>query len=189
VRYLPARGNERSVAADLGDRHAKEILVHDVDGDGLDELYVSVEAVEGGQLEIRRYDHGIDPAAGRVVARLDDRLCRFLTPGDVDGDGKKEIVAAAMKSGLWLLRPAAGVEPWSLTSIDRGSSGFEHAALLADLDGDRRDELYVASDDQGEVRRYVWNGGAWDKEVLLTREVPQAWFTWNLTQVPLTLVE
>ena len=31
------------MVADLGDRHAKEILVGDVDGDGTDELYVSVE--------------------------------------------------------------------------------------------------------------------------------------------------
>jgi hypothetical protein len=40
--------------------------------------------------------------------------------------------------------------------VAEDSSGFEHAAVLADLDEDRRDELYVASDDQHEVRRYVW---------------------------------
>jgi hypothetical protein len=43
VRYVPAKGEGRVVVADLGDRHAKEILVEDVDGDGTDELYVSVE--------------------------------------------------------------------------------------------------------------------------------------------------
>ena len=43
VRYVPAKGEGRVVVADLGDRHAKEILVDDVDGDGTDELYVSVE--------------------------------------------------------------------------------------------------------------------------------------------------
>ena len=55
VRYVPARGEGRTVFADLGDRHAKEILVTDLDGDGKDELYASVEAVSGGSVEIRRY--------------------------------------------------------------------------------------------------------------------------------------
>ena len=78
--------------------------------------------------------------------------------------------------------------PWKMTSIDRDSSGFEHAALLTDLDGDGVDELYVASDDQGEVRRYVWRDGRPVKEVLQTRAVPKAYFTWNLMPVPGDLV-
>jgi hypothetical protein len=190
VRFVPARDQGPDLVADLGDRHAKEILVDDVDGDGRDELYVSVEAVAGGKLEIRRYDEGTDPAGGTVIASIDDKLCRFLTAGDVDGDGKKEMIAAAFRSGLWLLRPGedAGT-PWDVTSIDRDSSGFEHAALLADLDEDGVHELYVASDQQGEVRRYVWNGTGFEKEVLQTREVPKSVFTWNLMPVPLDLVE
>jgi len=189
VRYVPATKSGRTVVADLGDRHAKEILVDDVDGDGRDELYVSVEAVSGGKLEIRRYDASTDPKKGRVIARLDDKLCRFLTAGDVEGDGRKEIVAAGAKSGLWLLRPPRDAKAeWTLTSIDRASSGFEHAALLADLDGDGADELYVASDDQGEIRRYVWRDGRFRKEVILRRAVPDSVFTWNLTPVPLSLL-
>jgi hypothetical protein len=189
VRYVPARGGARAVVADLGERHAKEILVSDVDGDGRDELYVSVEAVSGGQLEIRRFDAGTDPRAGAVVARLDDRLCRFLVAGDVDGDGRRGVVAAALRSGLWLLRPPAGRDgAWSVTSIDRDSSGFEHAALLADLDGDTIHELYVASDDQGEIRRYVLRGGRFERETIRKREIPDSVFTWNLMPVPLELV-
>jgi hypothetical protein len=191
VRYVPARGTESTVVADLGDRHAKEILVDDMDGDGRQELYVSVEAMrKGGEVEIRRYDAGAAPTGGVVIARLRDRMCRFLTTGDVDGDGSREMVAAAFRSGLWLLRPAAAAdEPWTVTSIDRGSSGFEHAAVLTDLDGDGIDELYVASDDQGEVRRYDWKDGGFEKEVLHTRPVKGSVFTWNLTPVPVELVE
>ena len=48
VRYVPATGEGRVVVADLGTRHAKEILVADVDGNGRDELYVSVEGISGG---------------------------------------------------------------------------------------------------------------------------------------------
>jgi hypothetical protein len=188
VRYVPARGEGRTVFADLGDRHAKEILVTDLDADGKDELYASVEAVSGGSVEIRRYRAGTPPGGGDTIAVLPDQLCRCLTAGDVDGDGRREIVAAAAKAGLWLLRPGAPGSSWSKERIASDSSGFEHAALLADLDGDRRDELYVASDEQDEVRRYRWRDGAWEKEVLYRYEGRMPGFTWNVTAVPAALV-
>ncbi|MEO8428337.1 MAG: aryl-sulfate sulfotransferase [Verrucomicrobiota bacterium] len=186
VRYVPARGEGPTVVADLGDRHAKEILVTDMDGDGRDELYVSVEAVSGGKVEIRRYLAMTASTQGELVATIDDTLCRFLTAGDVDSDGKKEMVAAANKSGLWLLRPHKG--PWEIELIDAGSSGFEHAANLLDLDGDGRDELYVASDNQREVRRYDWTPKGWRHEVLLKYEDKLSRFTWNIMAVPTALL-
>ncbi len=185
VRYVPARGEGRKVIAELGDRHAKEILVTDIDADKRDELYASVEAVSGGEVEIRRYLADTPPNAGEVIAVLPDKMCRCLTAGDVFGDGKREIVAATAKAGLWLLRPGS---PWQKEKIAGDSSGFEHAALLADLDGDGRDELYVASDDQNEVRRYTWKDGAWTKEVLYRYEPKMPGFTWNLTAVRAALV-
>jgi hypothetical protein len=188
-RYVPAAGEGRTLAADLGDRHAKEILVEDVDGDGTDELYVSVEAVTGGQVEILRFDADTDPSSGKTIAELPDNLCRFLTAGDVDGDGKKEMVAATHKSGLWLLRP--GVDPksrWEVVSVDKDSAGFEHAAILTDLDGDGIDELYVASDEHKEVRRYVWEGGSPVREVIYSHPENVSIFTWNIMPVPVELI-
>jgi len=189
TRYVPGLDEGRTVVADLGDRHAKEILVEDVDGDGTDELYVSVEAVAGGRVEILRFDAGTDPTQGELITSLDDSLTRFLTAGDGDGDGIKEMVAAASKSGLWLLRP--GSDPhseWSIESIDRNSGGFEHAAILTDLDGDGIDELYVANDDEGEVNRYIWVDGEPVRELLYTHPEGLSGFTWNIMPVPVSLI-
>lgn len=199
TQYDPRTGT-RKVVADLGQRHAKEIWVGDADGDGRDELYVSVEAkthkdgsntVIDEPVEIRRYDAGTDPTKGVVIAKLDDRFCRFLTVGDIDGDGKKEMVVAPFKSGLWLLRPSAkpAEAEWTRTEIDKDSSGFEHAAILLDLDGDKKDELYVASDNQKELRRYVYNGEGWDKEVMVTRGGDERFLTWNLTAIPVSALK
>jgi hypothetical protein len=197
VRYVPARGEGRQVVADLGQRHAKEILVGDVDGDGRDELYVSIEGEVGGEggkqlispVEIRRYDAGTPAGAGALIATLDDRLCRFLTAGDLDGDGKRELIAATFSSGVWLLRPGADPKAkWQAELVDADSAGFEHAAVIADLDSDGVSELYVASDQHKELRRYVWQGGKPVREVIYRRPDARPIFTWNLMPVPVGLV-
>jgi len=167
-----------------------------VDGDGTDELYVAVEALTKGRgagleivepVEIRRYDADTAPDAKVIIATIPDRLCRFLTVGDVDGDGKKEMVAASFSKGLWLLRPGKNPKSeWGVESIDRDSGGFEHAALLTDLDGNGTDELYVAADVQGELRRYVWVRGRAKRELILKREIPMSRMTWNINPVPMS---
>jgi len=197
VRYVPKTGERRVVVADLGDRHAKEILVDDLDGDARDELYVSVEGAVGGEggqelvqpVEIRVYHAGTPATGGTRIATLRDRLTRFLTAGDVDGDGRKELVAAAFSSGVWLLRPAADpAAEWTATLVDADSAGFEHAAILCDLDGDGRDELYVASDKHKELRRYVWVEDRLVRETIYRRPDARPIFTWNLMPVPVALI-
>ncbi|MAI81004.1 MAG: hypothetical protein CL917_18840 [Deltaproteobacteria bacterium] len=196
TRYIPAKGEGRKVVADLGHRHAKEILVDDVDGDGTDELYVIVEGkIDKAtkklteKVEILRYDADTDPKEGKVIARFDDRLGRFLTSGDVDGDGQKELVAALYSNGVWLLRPGANPEDrWKTKVIDRNSGGFEHASILADLDEDGTSELYVVSDKHGEVRRYVWQNGKPVREVIHKRTDGNSVFTWNIMPIPAKMV-
>jgi hypothetical protein len=140
--------------------------------------------------EVRRYEADTDPAAGVVIGELPDYMCRFLTVGDIDGDGKLEMVAAAYSSGLWLLRPGTDpMAPWKVELLDKNSGGFEHAAILSDLDGDGKDELYVASDKHKEVRRYEWNGSRMVSETIYKRPSSAGGvFTWNIMPVPVALL-
>lgn len=195
VRYVPKVGKRGEVVAELGNRHAKEILVADVDGDGRQELYVAVEAKTRGKgasltveepVEIRRYGADTDPKAGVVIGRLPgERFCRFLTSGNVHGQDKRVLVAAAFSTGVWILSPGKNPDgQWSVSNVDRDSGSFEHAALLTDLDQDGKDELYVASDKHGEIRRYVWHGGKPRREVIYRWSPPASRLTWNLVAAP-----
>ncbi|MBW2264379.1 MAG: VCBS repeat-containing protein, partial [Deltaproteobacteria bacterium] len=175
-----------SVVEKYETRHVKEILVADLDGDGTSTLFSVVEAelkkTEGTTriekpVEIRRFVFEGGAATSTVIATIQDAQCRFLTWGDVDGDGRSELLAAAMKTGLWLLRSGADGK-WTAENFDEESSGYEHSAIIADLDGDGLNEIYVAADDQRQLNRYICKDGKLEKETIA--QLPEDVITWNL---------
>ena len=93
-----------------------------------------------------------------MIATFDDRLSRFLTAGDLDGDGKRELVAATFSSGVWLLRP--GSDPKGALEERAGRRRLGRLRARRADHGSRRrrrlGELYVASDKHKELRRYTW---------------------------------
>ncbi len=171
--------------------HAKEVTVVDLDGDGVSEVFVVNEAeidpVDKTKIlkpvEVRHYSLADGAWSHTVIATIDDRQTRFLVPGDFDGDGNTELIAAAFKTGLYHLTP--GEDGWTSTRFEQASSGFEHAVFPADLEGDGQLELYVAADDQRELKMYTWNAErkGFDKQ-LLGRLDSQV-LTWNITAASL----
>lgn len=181
----------RTVIEDEPGTHAKEILCRDLDGDGKAELFSVFEAETDANKQvvrpvtIRQYALQADGSYSKTdIATIDDRQTRFLVPGDFDGDGKMELVAAAMKSGLWFLDSEDG-KTWSKTLIDDKSGGFEHSTYAADLDGNGELELYVAADDQREVRAYTYDRAAktWSKEMIA--KLDESTITWNIVSAEL----
>lgn len=185
---------KRSQVVHWEESHAKEILVADIDGDGTDELYVAkeghVEHVKGKAG--KRRTKLVDPAqVVRMVPNGDgtwreevffemagEEQCRFLAVGDVDHDGKNEMVAAGKGTGLWVLQPGEGGVTADL--VDKNSGGFEHATHLADLDGDGKLEIYAASEKRGfrELRQYVWTGSDYKRTKI--DDIPDMRITWNV---------
>jgi len=169
--------------------HAKEILARDLDGDGKAELFSVLEAeVDPADkkklkkpVEIRQYHLQPDGTfTHEAIATIQDRQTRFLIPADFDRDGKMELVAAALSTGIYYLTPpASGKGPWNITLIDGQSSGFEHAIYAADLEGNGSLELYAAADDQHELRRYTFRDGKFTRETI--GKIDPSTLTWNIT--------
>jgi hypothetical protein len=176
----------RSVVDPFGDTHAKEILAHDMDGDGTAELFSVVEAETQGRqitkpVEIRQYALGEDGTfTPTTLITIDDRQTRFLVPGDFDGDGKTDLIAAAMKTGLWFLTQGED-GTWTKKNFDQASAGFEHTSYATDLDGDGALELYVAADDQQELKKYTWDAAAGTFKKTLLGRLDDRTITWNIT--------
>ena len=177
---------QRTVVEQMGGTHAKETLCSDLDGDGKGELFAVLEAELGpdkkplAPVAIRQYLLQKDGSfTSKDIGSITDRQNRFLVPGDLDGDGQTELVASAMKSGVWLLDPAKDGS-WTMSSIDRNSSGFEHASFVTDLDGDGKVELYVVADEQAELKRYVYNPETKSFDTTLIGKLSDNTFTWNM---------
>jgi len=181
---------ERITVEQLPLRHAKEILACNLSPDGKPVLLAAAEGEladrpdappEAKRTLIKRYRYRDGKYTSEVVTTLPDDMCRFLVSGDVDGDGRAELIAATHTAGLYLARPTPD-GPWPVELIDADSGGFEHATTLADLDGDGVDEIYVVSDKHGQVRRYVWTGRQWDRTTIY--DINADCITFNIYAIP-----
>lgn len=179
----------QSTVVDYEESHAKEILVTDIDGNGVDELYVVREGHvvkdKGATklvdpVRVVRFTKGEDGWIEETVASFEDKQSRFLLSGDVTNDGKTELILAGMKSGLWMLtlEEDGSLKP---IQIDAKSGGFEHATHVADLDNDGKLEIYVAADEQKQFRQYIWSGENFKRTVIGDiGPAGRSYITWNI---------
>ncbi|MEW6366433.1 MAG: VCBS repeat-containing protein [Acidobacteriota bacterium] len=179
----------RTEVSRLPERHPKEILAVDLDGDGRVELYAAIETAgmkdPSQRLFIRGWawkDGGMKEI-GDVTLQGD--MCRFLNTGDTDCDGAREIIASTRKNGIYVIQRKGG--SWSVADVVPGSvsSGFEHATVVFDWDGDGRDDIFVASDDQKKLRHFWLPKGqtTYQSEDIMDFQA-EKYFIWNVMPLP-----
>ncbi len=171
----------KSIVDAPGDTHAKEILAANPYDEGNAHLYIVWEgAMKKGQLvrpvTVKEYTMTDGAWESTVITTVPDRQMRAIAAGDVNADGKTDMVAGGLGSGLWLFEQ--GDDGWTKSLIDENSSGFEQPVLVADLDGDGDLEIYVGSEDQGELRRYRWENGTFVKTAVA--KLGSGDITWNI---------
>jgi len=156
-----------------GDRCGTSVAMADLDGDGIDELLLGAPdaknlGTQGGSIYLFRGGATlVSGSAGDAVTRFDgensgDRLGQVMALGDVDGDGRADLLASAPQHDL----PAANagrayLVRGGLLPLPGGSIGqralmilvaensigdqFGSGLTLSDLDGDGRADLCVGA--------------------------------------------
>jgi serine/threonine protein kinase len=127
----PARELLAGRRADLA---ASSMMTADVDGDERPEVL----SIEGGELITRSGD------ARRIIARRAAPGLTELRCAGRDAAGAWAVAAPSLRSPTWhILDLAGGAPPASLDGLVQGPRGH---CMWADLDGDRRNELYLVVD-------------------------------------------
>ncbi|NUQ62301.1 MAG: VCBS repeat-containing protein [Pirellulales bacterium] len=138
-----------------------DLAVRDFNGDGRPEIALASgfyfsESKRGGVISwLSRSGDWDQPWSIHPIAT--DPVVHRLRWGDLDGDGRAELVHAPLfgpgsdatrdpkPAHLWAFRPSAVPEgPWEVWKIDETLTVL-HGLYVGDLDGDGRDEILTAS--------------------------------------------
>jgi hypothetical protein len=183
----PSGSYRAETIVDLAHSHIKEILVTDLDRNGKDELYAIHEASRGTAgdevlpVEIREYRRlPTGSWDSSLVAALPGAVqARVLLDTDLIRSGKRHLLVTTLKGGIWLLTPPApGAAQWSRRKLGAESSGVEHAAGIADLDGDGLEEVYVSAENRRAVYQLAWAGRSVGARTIYN--LPGRDLTWSL---------
>ena len=169
-----------------------DIAPCDIDGDGIAELALASgfyfsESTRGG--EIQWLDQPAKPAdLWRLRPIAVDPVVHRLRWGDLDGDGRPELVHAPMfgrgsrgaldpkPAHLWAFRPPRPPleGAWETWKIDETLTVL-HGIHVADLDGDGRDEILTASYEGIHLFDFEGEGSAarWQKTRISQGAEPQ----------------
>jgi hypothetical protein len=131
----------REVATLLPQAFVHAVDAHDFDADGRDEIVIAYSAANGESIELVSLPDGSRPP--RQVWSGTTRVAA-VAAGDVNGDGAADIVAALGNGRLLTFRGDGQgfVTPDAEIAVPAWRSGCSpYAIRVADLDGDRRDEI------------------------------------------------
>ena len=160
--------------------NAKEIALGDVDNDGNIEMIAIYSCVpkdakdpSKGMLipsNIKKFDFDDGNISNEVIYSLNHTNpsnCfiteRSVDIGDIDDDGKNEIVIGTHTMGIYIIKKIQ--DEWKSTIIDKDPNAGIHALIIVDVDGDGNNEILSSSDGDNVVRMHKWNV-EWISEVV-----------------------
>ncbi|HYE18732.1 MAG TPA: VCBS repeat-containing protein [Tepidisphaeraceae bacterium] len=129
VYWFEYRGADDWVRHIVGTNHPSDVggAAVDVDGDGW------VDHVAGG-VWYRNTDKPREQAFERIVFDAELKSVHDLVVGDLDGDGRADVVTMSDKNNLrWYAIPKDPRQPWARHDI---GAGVHAGVALGDLDGD-----------------------------------------------------
>ena len=131
----------------------------DVDGDGRADLLARRRT--DGALVLYRGDGAGGFASWRLVGTGWQGFTTILGPGDLDGDGRMDVLARTASGALYLY-PGDGTGGWRPRRlVGTGWQGFTALTALGDVDGDRRGDV-LARSSAGTLLLYPGDGaGGW----------------------------
>ncbi|MET7620365.1 FlgD immunoglobulin-like domain containing protein [Streptomyces sp. NPDC005408] len=140
-----------SLTRDGGGRSA----FRDTDADGYGEMF---SMTTGGKLAI----HHLSRDSGSWTSTGWDPLTRFVSAGDLTGDGCGDVVARTPDGNLWRYAPGCGnrVTPTTpRTLVGAGWGGFDAIVPAADNDVFRTPDLIARQASTGRLYLYPGNAG------------------------------
>lgn len=142
LRHDPQRSGRAEVALDLasptvrwrhylgGGLRSDQFVVGDVDGDRAPDVVF----LAGFKLLAKRFDDTL------LWETPPLEITAIVGAVDLDGDGRAEVVATAGRGNVLVVDGRRGEVLWEMPVDARGGGSY---ARIADLNGDRRDDLYV----------------------------------------------